>query len=264
MNAKELLQAGRLDESLATLQDEVRKSAADPKLRVFLFQELCVLGNWERALTQLDVLGGFGSEEQLMSKIFRPVVQCEMLRKEIFTGKRTPVIFGEPAEWMSWLVQANDLVAQEKLVPARELRDRAFEAAPVTSGKLNGNPFEWIADADPRLGPMLEVVMEGQYYWVPFCRIQRLFIEPPTDLRDLVWAPAQFVWANGGEASGHIPTRYAGTESHPDNQLRLARKTEWLDRGEGYSLGLGHRILATDAEELPLLECRTLEMNAAA
>jgi len=259
MKAEELLQAGRVEEALATLQEAVRKDAADPRLRVFLFQTLSVLGLWKRALNQLDVLAGMGSEQMMLARIFQPVVQCEVLRGQIFAGTHTPIVFGEPAPWMSWLIQANELVAQGKLSAARELRDKAFEEAPASVGKVNGKPFEWIADADPRLGPMLEAIVEGRYYWIPFCRIKLIHLEPPTDLRDLVWVPAQFVWANGGEASGHIPTRYPGTESAGNDPLRLARKTEWNEREEGYSLGLGQRILTTDNEEYPLLECRTID-----
>jgi len=70
---------------------------------------------------------------------------------------------------------------------------------------MDGKPFEWIADGDSRLGPLLEVILEGRYVWVPFCRIKRVNIERPADLRDLVWAPAQFVWTNGGEASATFP-----------------------------------------------------------
>ena len=262
MKAEEHIQTGRLDEALALLQEEVRNNAADAKLRTFLFQLLCVLGNWPRALTQLDVLAGFDPDHKLLAGIFRPVIQCEMVRAEVFAGKRTPIVFGQPQEWMGWLVQANELHAQGKSGPAQELRGKAFEAAPATAGKLNDQPFEWIADADQRLGPMLEVIVEGHYYWIPFARIKRIFIEAPTDLRDLVWSPAQFIWANGGEASGHIPTRYPRTESVKDGPLRLARKTEWVEDGGGFSSGLGQRLLATDSAEYPLLECRTIELNS--
>jgi type VI secretion system protein ImpE len=106
---------------------------------------------------------------------------------------------------------------------------------------------------------MLEAIVEGRYYWIPFCRIKLIHLEPPADLRDLVWTPVQFVWTNGGEMSGHVPTRYPGTQKANDDQLRLARKTEWIEGPEGYSLGRGQRILASDAEEYPLLECRKIE-----
>jgi type VI secretion system protein ImpE len=263
MNAEELLQAGRVEESLASLQDAVRKNAADPRLRVFLFQSLSVLGQWKRALNQLDVLSSMGPDHMMMARIFQPVVQCEVLREQVFAGKHTPIVFGEPEPWMSWLLQANELVAQEKFGPASELREKAFESAPTSAGKINDQPFEWIADADSRLGPMLEAIVEGHYYWIPFCRIKLIHLEPPADLRDLVWTPVQFVWTNGGEASGHIPTRYSGTEKIADDKLRLARKTEWIECAEGYNLGRGQRILGTDGGDYPLLECRKIEFTPA-
>jgi protein involved in temperature-dependent protein secretion len=36
-------------------------------------------------------------------------------------------------------------------------------------------------------------------YWVPFSRLAEVRIEPPTDLRDIVWLPAQLHFLNGGE-----------------------------------------------------------------
>ena len=146
---------------------------------------------------------------------------------------------------------------------AAQLRSRAFEEAPASAGTLDGKAFAWIADSDSRLGPMLELIMEGKYYWVPFCRIRRIALEAPSDLRDLVWAPAQFVWANGGEAAGHIPVRYSGTESSPDGALRLARKTDWQQLPEETFIGLGQRLLVTDEGEHPLLQCRLIDFVAA-
>ena len=109
---------------------------------------------------------------------------------------------------------------------------------------------------------MLELFLEGKYYWVPFTRIRRIAIAAPADLRDLVWAPAQFVWTNGGEASAHIPVRYPGSESSPDGALRLGRKTEWQELPNETFLGLGQRIFTTDEGEHPLLQCRVIDFQA--
>ena len=105
--------------------------------------------------------------------------------------------------------------------------------------------------------------MEGKYYWVPFSRIRRIAMEAPSDLRDLVWVPAQFVWSNGGEASGHIPTRYALTETSTDGMLRLARNTQWQELAEETFIGLGQRVFATDEGEHPVLQCRVIDFVAA-
>jgi type VI secretion system protein ImpE len=199
----------------------------------------------------------------MLAQIFHPVINCEALRKGVFEGKQTPLIFGEPLEWIGLLIKAAEHIARNEFAAAAELRNRAFEAAPATSGKVDGKPFEWMADADSRLGPMLELILEGKYYWVPFCRIKRIALPAPSDLRDLIWIPAQFVWSNGGEASGHIPTRYIGSESSADGLLRLARKTEWKELAEETFIGQGQRLLATDDGEYPLLQCRIIDFATA-
>src|ERR1700720_2379284 len=259
MTAEQLLKDGRPDEALKELQKAVRDDPANAKARVFLFQLFSVLGDWKRADTQLQVLSEMDADSMMLSRISEPILPCEAIRTDVFASKRTPIIFGEPPEWIGSLVQATELFGKDEFRAGIELRDKAFDAAPMTAGKINGEAFDWIADADERLGPVLEVILEGRYYWIPFCRIRQIIIEPVTDLRDLVWAPAQFVWENGGQAAGHIPARYAGTERSEDGNLKLARKTEWSNKG-GVNLGLGQRILATDAAEYPLLEIRKLEL----
>jgi type VI secretion system protein ImpE len=261
MNSAEFVQAAKLEEGLSALQAEIRKKPEDLKLRVFLFQLSCVLGRFDKALTQLQVVAGLNAESMLLAQIFRPIIVCEMLRKEVFAGSRTPLIFGEPAEWVGLIVQANSLVARGEFKAGAELREKAFEQAPASEGTINGEPFQWIADADSRLGPVLETVLEGKYYWIPFCRIQKIETDKPEDLRDLVWLRARFTWSNGGTALGHIPTRYPGTEELSDGALRLARKTEWQARDGETFLGSGQRILATDANEYPQLECRSVELK---
>ncbi len=259
MTPEELLKEGRLDDALKALQLTVRDDPANPKPRVFLFQLLSVLGDWKRANTQLQVLSEMDADSMMLSRIFEPILVCEAIRADVFAGKRTPIIFGEPPEWVGSLAEAMAFFGKGEFRAGAELRDKAFEAAPTSAGKVNGEPFEWIADADERLGPILEVILEGRYYWIPFCRIRQVLIEPVADLRDLVWVPAQFVWENGGQASGHIPSRYAGTERSEDS-LKLARKTDWRDKA-GIHVGMGQRILATDAGEYPLLEIRTIEFG---
>jgi type VI secretion system protein ImpE len=261
MTAKEHLAAGRPDEALVELQNEIRAHPEDSKLRIFLFQLHCVFGNWQKALTQLQVISGIDPDTTLLAQILPPVINSEALRTGVFAGKITPLIFGEPLEWVGSLVKAVEHVSRGEFAAAAELRTRAFEAAPETPGKLDGKAFAWIADADSRLGPMLELFLEGKYYWVPFCRIRRIAMQAPSDLRDLVWVPAQFVWINGGEAAGHIPTRYVRTESSTDGALRLARKTEWQEFAEETFIGMGQRVLATDAGEHPLLECRVIDFT---
>ena len=260
MNSAELIQAGRLEEGLSALQEEIRSKPEDTRLRIFLFQLNCVLGRLDKALTQLQVIASLNAETMLLAQIFRPVIACELLRREVFAGKRTPIIFGQPMEWMGLLVQANGLVTSGEFSAAAESRAKAFKDASASPGRIDGTAFEWIADADSRLGPTLEAIIEGKYYWIPFCRIRKIEMEKPADMRDLVWMPARFTWTNGGSVPGHIPVRYPGTEESLEDPLKLARKTEWRQQPNETYLGLGQRVFVTDANEYPLLECRTIEL----
>lgn len=173
MSVQEYIKAGQLDEALSVAQDDVRKAPAEAAPRVLLFQLLSILGQWERALTQLNVLKDMDANCMLLAQVFRPVLQCEALRDEVFAGRRGPLIFGEPVEWIGLLVQANQLIAQGEFPAALELRNSAFEAAEATPGTINDQPFEWIADADSRLGPLIEAIIDGKSYWVPFSEFAR-------------------------------------------------------------------------------------------
>ncbi|MEN8148211.1 MAG: type VI secretion system accessory protein TagJ [Planctomycetota bacterium] len=263
MAAEESLREGRIGDALDELKDQVRKDPADPKLRTFLFQLLAVTGDWERALNQLKVVGEMDAAALPMLQTYQEAIQCEALRKKVFAGETSPLVFGEPEEWIALLFESLKLVAGGRLEDAAELRNQAFEGAPTTSGKIDDQAFEWIADADPRMGPAIEAVVNGRYYWVPFHRIREIHLEEPADLRDFVWAPAQFVWANGGQTVGFIPTRYPGSESSEDDLIRLSRKTEWVDAGGETWLGSGQRLFATDAGEFPLLDARKITLDVA-
>jgi type VI secretion system protein ImpE len=107
-----------------------------------------------------------------------------------------------------------------------------------------------------------EAVINGQYYWVPFGRFSKVVIEAPADLRDLVWMPAQFHFANGGEAVGVIPTRYSGSEASADPLIRLGRRTDWVEGPAGVFSGLGQRVLTTGDGDHPLLDVRTILVGA--
>lgn len=260
MDAREILRSGDPRAALEALKQEVRKAPRDARLRTFLFQMFCIFGEWDRALNQLTVAAELDPAALPMAQAYRATIRCEMLRERVFSGRRTPTVFGDPERWMPLLLEANRLLAAGQPREAAALRDDAFEQAPAMSGSIDQAAFAWIADADPRLGPMLEAIIDGKYYWLPFHRLRVLTIEPPADLRDQVWMPVRFTFANGGESVGFVPTRYPGSGGAADAQLALARRTEWQERGEWF-LGLGQRMLATDAGEHALMDVRRVDFG---
>jgi type VI secretion system protein ImpE len=259
--AERAVREADLDAALRYLQEQVRQRPADAKLRTFLFQLLCVLGQWERALTQLNVAAELDAQALGMAQMYRDAVQCEMLRAGVFAGQRSPLIFGEPSEWLALLIESLLVTGTPRQHEAASLRDRAFEAAPASGGAVDGQPFEWIADADMRLGPVCEAIINGRYYWVPFERLAQIDLEAPTDLRDVVWVPAHFRFSNGGESVGLIPTRYPGSEQADDGALRLARKTAWTEVGADVFTGLGQRQFSTDSGDYALMDVRSITLG---
>lgn len=243
------------------LRKMIQKQPQRADLRIFLFQIYCVQGEWIKAATQLDVLLELDESSKPMVETYREALKCEALRREVFDGKRSPLVLGKPQDWLAMMIEALRVDAEGRPDAAAELRAQALEAAPATSGKLDGAPFAWLADADSRLGPVIEAIINGKYYWLPVSRLIRIEIEKPADLRDFVWAPATLTLENGAANVALIPTRYPGTERETEAALRLARATDWREQPGGAWHGVGQRMLTTDQAEFALLDARVIDLD---
>ena len=257
------LKNGDATRALALLTERVRAKPQDAKLRVFLFQLLCVLGQWDRALNQLNVSLELDPGTLPMVQTYREAISCETLRLQVFAGRKAPMLFGEPETWMALLIEAMLREGQGEADAARKLREQALEQAPTSAGSIDGQTFAWIADADTRLGPTLEAVINGRYYWLPWNRLAKVDIDPPQDLRDQVWMPAHFEFINGGDVVGLIPTRYPDTDLAAGDLLALSRRTDWRETVPGVFVGLGQRLIATDAGEHALMDIRSVVLDQA-
>ena len=110
-SAEEYLRNENLDEALKHLQNQVRNDPSNVKHRIFLFQLLAVLGQWDRALTQLNVAGEMDAGTLAMVQMYRQALQSEAFREQVFKGSRAPLIFGEPEQWIALIINALTLDA---------------------------------------------------------------------------------------------------------------------------------------------------------
>ncbi|RTL30406.1 MAG: virulence protein SciE type [Burkholderiales bacterium] len=259
--AETALKQGDLPLALQYLQDGVRAQPANAKLRIFLFQLLAVDGQWTRAMNQLSVCGEMDAGTLAMVNTYREAIKCEALRDAVFKGQTTPMVFGKPQTWVAHLVEALQADVRGDHALAAHLREQALEAAPAVGGTLNDQPFEWVADADSRLGPVLEVIINGRYGWLPFSSVESITLEPPSDLRDMVWLPASLGFPNGGGTVALVPTRYAPMPEGAQALVKLSRRTDWIEVSPGQYRGVGQRLLTTDQAELGLLDVRKLTLN---
>jgi type VI secretion system protein ImpE len=258
--AEQALKDGDAALALKLLTEQVRSHPQDAKLRVFLFQLLCVLGQWNRALNQLNVALELDAAMLPMVQTYREAIACEALRMQVFAGQKVPMLFGEPEPWVALLIEALLREGRGEPDAARQLREQALEQAPASAGSVDGQAFAWIADADSRLGPVIEAVINGRYYWLPWNRVSRVDIDPPQDLRDAVWMPAHFQFTNGGEVVGLIPTRYPDTDIAAGGLAALSRSTDWHETTSGLCVGLGQRLFATDVADFALMDVRSVLM----
>jgi type VI secretion system protein ImpE len=252
------LARGDLAGAVASAMDAVRTAPQAIGPRMGLFQLACVTGDWKRARTQLDTMAKLDAETMLLARVYGRLVEAEEARARVFAGAERPVALGAPPSWLAMLAQALELSARGQRTAAADLRRRALEEAPANPGDVGDRAFAWAMDADPRLGPTLEVVVEGQYRWLPLPHLRELRADPPKALRDMVWQPVSLELANGSELKAFVPVRYPGTEAAADDGLRLARATTWRPGDGEEQWGQGQRLLATDVEDVAFLELRRL------
>jgi type VI secretion system protein ImpE len=143
MLAEEYFREGNLEGALEELQLQIRTHPENSRYRVFLFQLLAVLGRWDRALSQLDVLEDLDKSTWPMVTLYREAIRSENVRAEVFAGRRKPMVFGEPPQWMAFLLEALRLRAEGQYDKALALRDQAFESADESSGTIDGQSFGW-------------------------------------------------------------------------------------------------------------------------
>ena len=120
--AEQALKTGDAAAALKLLTEQVRSQPQNVKLRTFLFQLLCVLGQWERALNQLKVAGELDAATLPMVQTYREAIACEALRRQVFAGQKLPMLFGEPEPWMALLIEALLREGQGDADAARQLR----------------------------------------------------------------------------------------------------------------------------------------------
>lgn len=252
--------SGSIRALIDSTKAKIRKEPAKADLRILLFQLYCIVGDWQRALGQLASAATLDPATEEMARAYREVLRCEVYRGQVFAGVKLPLFLGEPEIWLAKLLESLRLNAEGSRKESSELRNEAFAVAPTSVGCVGEQQFEWIADMDSRLGTVVEAMINGKYYWVPFNHLKSIEIEQPVDLRDLVWVPAKLVFASGGEQVAFLPVRYPGTEANTDDDFLLARRTDWLAEGEDTYFGIGQRMLATDAGEFSLLDTRHIKL----
>jgi type VI secretion system protein ImpE len=256
--------------ALETLFNQARQRVQvrpdDIGARSALWQIFASRGEFARARTQLQAMVAIDSSWTLEAQACEGLLKAEELRREVLGGQRAPVCLGEPPAWFAGLVAGlAELGAGQPSGAARLVQ--AQQASPACAGTANGQPFAWICDGDARLGPCLELMVRGQYLWVPWVRLRALSTRPPTELRDRLWLHALVSLEDDTAIEAFLPARYPAPR---DDAEHLGEITQWTALADGQALeatayqGHGQKTLVTDHGELGLLDIRHLTLLPAA
>ncbi|HKR11894.1 MAG TPA: type VI secretion system accessory protein TagJ [Pyrinomonadaceae bacterium] len=263
-NARDLLAAGKLREATEMLIAEVKANPVDTSKRTFLFELSCFAGDWDRAERQLDVIGLQDVQAALGVTVYRANVKAERERARVFSEGIEPHFLSAPPPYVDLYIAAIRHLHKGELTEARGALAQAEEERTAVAGKLGHKSFEDFRDCDDFVGGVLEVIVKDRYVWLPFEQIKRLEIMPPTQLRDFLWARVQLEAWDGTVGELYLPSLYAGTNQHDDDNVKLGRVTDWKQIGDDLFRSFGLRLFAIDQAEESLFETGVLEFNKGA
>jgi len=221
-----------------------------------------VQGEYPKALQQLQLACQFDAESEPEAQLIRMLVRAEQTREAVFEGKILPDLLEAAPAWLEKLIGA----LRESGEKATAMRQEALsEASPSKGhyGESEPSPFEWIADGDERLGPVIEVVLGGTYYWIPFEKVESIHIPPPKRVMELVWAPVDLKLV--GHPAGSIvymPARYIPPrEGERTDAILTGTETAWQELPGGGWQGHGRRTWYVDGEPLGMFEAGRISLE---
>lgn len=259
-----------LSEALARSEATVRAEPQKASARWLLFELLCILGQWERALKQLQTWAELSKDNDSAAHVMRGLIRGEHQRIEVLAGRADPATVTvdsmQAPSWISGLSEALKLGsasgpgAVESLEASDLAREAALAQAPDTPGRCGPQTFAWITDSDSRLGPVCEVFLIGAYRWLALADLASVTKAAPAGLLDLVWAQVDLVLRDGTALKGYMPVRYPVHVGDRD-ALLMARETVWTDVGRTGVTARGQKMWTTDSGDIALLDVRHCEFQ---
>lgn len=241
MDIRTLVAECQLDAALALAESVVRSQPLNFRHRTTLFSLLAFTGQYERAEQQLTVLSQESDEVAKGVATYRSLLAAQCARDRVLGGLEPGSYLLQPPNYAADHALVVSCAAQRDLVGARRALDVLTEQRPLVTVQV-GAHRGWVSDADDRLGPVVELFLQGRYVWLPWEQLRGMHIPRPTQLCDLLWTPV-VVDLEVGQMQAFMPVLYPGAAGAQDSRISLGRITTWQDNEQGVSLGEGARLL---------------------
>ena len=217
-----------------------------------------VQAEYPKALQQLQLACQLDAGLEPEAQLIRMLVRSEQVREAVFSGKVLPDLLVPASDWLESMIGAFRKSDEE----AGAARRAALDSAPANKGcRGESSPFEWIADGDERLGPVIEVILGGVYYWIPFDMVESLEIPPPGRPVDLVWSPVDLKLRNYPARAAYMPSRYIMAAEERTDALLSCAETVWRESSGATWRGIGGRVWHVDGEPLGMFEAGRIRIE---
>jgi type VI secretion system protein ImpE len=247
-----------LQDAIAAQIQEVKTNPGDHARRLFLFEMLAFAGDLERARRQVDAINYGKMELDTAVLAYKKLLDSEDKRRRLFRDGVAPQFLTEPPEHVRLRLEAINRLREGRPGEAREILEKAAAATPAVQGQLNGKPFTSLRDCDDLFAGVLEVMNQGNYFWLPLEQVDSVAMNPPKFPRDLLWVPARLTVRGGPSGEAYLPALYPGSHEHADDQVKLGRMTDWKGAEGEPILGVGLRTFLVDDDAVSLLDWRDL------
>lgn len=258
MTPHEAFAEGELAEAVALQEAAVAADPGDAAARLFLVELLAFAGRLDDAEAHLAAVRSDDPAWPESRRGFRRLFRAERHRS---VTVRRPLVLPDPAPAHAkrrWL-------AVKRLRdgdPAAAVRwtDRADADTPDVEGFLDGQEFDALRDADDRFASVLEAFAGGRWVWVPWERVRRVKLELPRYALDRLYRPAEVRLKDGTDHRVHLPLVYPGSPA-ADGVFAAGLETDRVCPDDGPIRCVGGKLLLAGAAEVPLAECRMIEIR---
>lgn len=235
-----LLEEGNLQEATRALEREVAGAPDDAGRRFMLFELYLYAERHDAADKELQALAKRHPDLAGGANHLSALLDAERKRWALIEkGEGQPDALVAPPTWAGALLAAHHARAQGRHDIAAQAHAAALAEAPSVQALVDGESVEAFRDADDLLSPCLEVVVPGQYFWVPYAQIRRIELHPAKTAIDMIWRPAFVEVLDGPSGDLWIPGQYVG--SGPCGGLVALGRMTTFEYNEEVRRGFGQR-----------------------
>jgi len=263
MNARENYQAGKLDDAIKAIIEEVKKHPTDTNRRGFLSELLLISREWDRADKQLDMIGHQNPEAMMGIMLWRQIIRAGQSRDQFAKEGRIPEVVEEPDDQVQHYLKASVLLRDNNKQEAVKILDEAEENRKELSGELDGEKFSDFRDLDDSAPGVLEVFTStGKYYWIPFSRIISINFYKPESALDLVFRRAHLeINGDGPDGEVYVPATYQTVPEEDREAFLLGRTTDWLGEENEPVVGAGLKMFYVGEQAKTILEMEEITFD---